>query len=76
MDHKLRQSHRAPATLPRKLAFTAAEAVQASTLSRPTIYRLIKRNELRMTKVGGRRLIPYEALAALILTLPKTHTPK
>ena len=38
----------------------------ACRLSRSTLYKLIAAGTLRSVKVGGRRLIPVEALEALL----------
>jgi excisionase family DNA binding protein len=42
------------------------EAAAAYRLSRSTLYKLMAAGTLRSVKVGGRRLIPVEALEALI----------
>jgi excisionase family DNA binding protein len=42
------------------------EATAAFRLSRSTLYKLMSVGTLRSVKVGGRRLIPVEALEALI----------
>ncbi len=42
------------------------EAVDTYRLSRSTLYKLMSSGTLRSVKVGGRRLIPVEALEALI----------
>jgi len=47
-------------------AYLINEAVAAYRLSRSTIYNLMSAGKLRTVKVGGRRLIPVEALEALI----------
>lgn len=49
-----------------KLGYSIAEAVQASSLGRSTLYSLIANNKLRVVRVGGRTVIPAEALHALI----------
>lgn len=51
---------------PVKLAYSIREACQASSLGRSTIYAHIAANRLRVTRVGGRTLIPADALHALI----------
>jgi excisionase family DNA binding protein len=48
-----------------RLAFSIEEAQQASTLSRRTLYRLIRRGQLRTVKRGARRLIPRVELERL-----------
>jgi excisionase family DNA binding protein len=47
-------------------AYQVNEAVATYRLSRSTIYKLMAAGTLRSVKVGGRRLIPVEALEALI----------
>jgi len=47
-------------------AYRVNEAVAAYRLSRSTIHKLIRSGALRSVKVGGRRLIPVEALEALL----------
>jgi excisionase family DNA binding protein len=42
------------------------EAVAVCRLSRSTLYKLIAAGTLRSIKVGGRRLIPVEAIEALL----------
>jgi excisionase family DNA binding protein len=49
-----------------KRAFRINEAVAAYRLSRSTIYKLIAAGTLRTVKIGGRRLIPRDALEALL----------
>jgi excisionase family DNA binding protein len=50
----------------RKVAYSIKEACKASSLGRTTIYGHIAAGRLRATRVGGRTLIPAEALHALI----------
>jgi excisionase family DNA binding protein len=45
-----------------RLAFTPAEAAQATSLSRTTIYRLVASGELRARRCGTRVLISRRAL--------------
>jgi excisionase family DNA binding protein len=47
-------------------AYQINEAAAAYRLSRSTLYKLMAAGTLRSVKVGGRRLIPVEALEALI----------
>jgi excisionase family DNA binding protein len=47
-------------------AYQVNEATTAYRLSRSTLYKLMSAGTLRSVKVGGRRLIPVEALEALI----------
>ena len=47
-------------------AYQINEATVAYRLSRSTLYKLMSAGTLRSVKVGGRRLIPVEALEALI----------
>lgn len=49
-----------------KLGYSIREACQASSLGRTTIYNHIAAGRLRVTRVGGRTIIPAEALRALI----------
>lgn len=49
-----------------KLAFSIAEACQATTLSRATLARAIKRKQLGSIKRGRRRLIPDAELRAFM----------
>jgi len=47
-------------------AYQVNEAVATYRLSRSTLYKLMGAGKLRSVKVGGRRLIPVEAIEALI----------
>jgi excisionase family DNA binding protein len=49
-----------------KLGYSIREACKASSLGRTTIYNHISAGRLRVTRVGGRTIIPAEALHALI----------
>ena len=49
-----------------KLGYSIREACQASSLGRTTIYSHIAAGRLRAVRVGGRTIIPAEALHALI----------
>ena len=53
--------------LEHKITLRLDEAEAASGLSRSTLYELIKSGRLRAVKVAGRRLIPRDALEALLL---------
>lgn len=53
-------------TYPPKIGFSIREACQASSLGRSTLYRHIAEGRLRVTRVGGRVIVPVEALNALI----------
>jgi excisionase family DNA binding protein len=57
---------RDPSRSNERRAYLIAEAVAAYRLSRSTIYKLMKAGKLRTVKVGGRRLIPVDAIEALI----------
>jgi excisionase family DNA binding protein len=48
------------------LAYRVNDAVKVSGLSRGTIYKLIAANKLRSVLLGGRRLIPVDALRELL----------
>jgi excisionase family DNA binding protein len=50
-----------------KITLRLDEAQAVSGLSRSTLYELIKSGRLRAVKVAGRRLIPRDALEALLL---------
>jgi excisionase family DNA binding protein len=49
-----------------KLLYRVEEAVEASGISRSTLYKLMASGALESVKVGRSRLIPHEALAAFI----------
>jgi excisionase family DNA binding protein len=51
---------------PAKLAFSIDEGCAALGITRPTIYKLIHRGELRTKMVGTRRLIPAAELERLL----------
>lgn len=51
---------------PPKIAYSIREACAASSLGRTTIYSHISAGRLRAVRVGGRTIIPAEALLALI----------
>ncbi len=51
---------------PPKIGYSIREACHASSLGRTTIYNHIAAGRLRATRVGGRTIIPAEALHALI----------
>lgn len=52
-------------TIP-KVGYSIREACDATSLGRTTIYSHITTGRLRATRVGGRTIIPAEALQALI----------
>lgn len=49
-----------------KIAYSIEEACRVSSLGRTTIYKHIASGRLRSVQIGGRRVIPAEALHALI----------
>jgi excisionase family DNA binding protein len=49
-----------------KRAYRINEVVAAYRISRSTIYKLISAGTLRTIKIGGRRLVPRDALEALL----------
>ncbi len=51
---------------PPKIAYSIREACAASSLGRTTLYAHISAGRLRAVRVGGRTIIPAEALHALI----------
>lgn len=53
------------ATLP-SLCYSITQAVQVTSLSRSLLYRLMGEGKLPYVSVGDRRLIPSDALHALV----------
>ncbi len=51
---------------PPKIAYNIRQAVAATGCSRSWLYSMIAIGKLRSTRVAGRRIIPAEALHALI----------
>jgi excisionase family DNA binding protein len=51
---------------PPKIGYSIREACHASSLGRSTIYAHISAGRLRAVRVGGRTIIPAEALHALV----------
>ena len=51
---------------PLRLAYSIREAARVSTIGRSTLYRHISAGRLKITKVGGRTLIPADALRRLV----------
>lgn len=51
---------------PQRLAYSIQDAVRVSSLGRSTLYRAISAGRLKVTKVGGRTLIPADALHSLL----------
>lgn len=51
---------------------TIPEACAALRISRATLYKLVKRGALAITKVGGKSLIPEEAIRMLV-GVPREH---
>ena len=49
-----------------KIAYSIREACHASSLGRTTIYNHIAAGRLRAVRIGGRTIIPADALRALI----------
>ena len=52
---------------PERLAYSIKEAFLASSLGTPTLYNHIAAGRLAVRKVGGRTIIPAEALRAFVL---------
>lgn len=50
--------------------FTIPEACERLRISRATLYKLIKRGTLTLVKVGGKSLIPEEAIQKLLGAAP------
>ncbi|KAF2990150.1 helix-turn-helix domain-containing protein [Methylocystis sp. MJC1] len=51
-----------------KIALRINEAAAMASLSRSTLYQLLKAGKLATVKVGGRRLVLRESLEALLRT--------
>ena len=49
-----------------KLAYTPAEAAQATGLGKTTIYELLKEGRLKRVKIGRSTVIPRSSLLALL----------
>lgn len=49
-----------------KLGYSIKEACQASSLGKTTLYSHIAAGRLRVTRIGGRTIVPAENLYALI----------
>lgn len=49
-----------------KLAYSTRQAADLISVSRPYIYKLIERGQLRSVTLGGRRLIPRSALLEML----------
>jgi excisionase family DNA binding protein len=54
------------ASLRERLALRVNEAAAVTGLSRSTLYVLMRKGALRSVRVAGRRLIPRDALEALL----------
>ena len=52
--------------VPERRAFHVKEAAKVYGWSRSTLYKMMKEGTLHSVRVGGRRLIPRDALEALI----------
>ena len=50
----------------KRLSYTVTEASQATSLSIPYLYVLMRKGALRYTLIGRRRLIPVSALMELV----------
>lgn len=49
-----------------KIAYSIAEACRVTSLGRTTIYAHIASGRLRAVRIGGRTIIPADALNALV----------
>jgi excisionase family DNA binding protein len=49
-----------------KRALSIRETVARYSIGRSTIYELIKQGKLRSVKIAGKRLVPVDAIEALI----------
>lgn len=48
--------------MPERVAFSPGEIAEAMGVSRPTIYKLLKRQDFPRLKIGRRTVIPAEAV--------------
>ena len=53
---------------PERMAFTVNAACSALSISRTTLYSLVKKGQLKLTKVAGRSLIVRSELERLLRT--------
>ena len=53
---------------PERMAFTVNAACSALSISRTTLYALVKKRQLKLTKVAGRSLIVRSELERLLRT--------
>ncbi len=53
------------------MLFAIAEAATILGIGRTNVYALLKRGELRSVKIGGRRLIPRQALEDFVRDLQR-----
>ena len=53
-----------------RLAYTPKEACEALRIGRTKLYKLFATGELKAVALGGKTLIPREALEAFIASLP------
>ena len=51
-----------------KISYSIAEACEALSLGRTTVYSLIKLGRLRVVRIGNRTLVPVDALRSLLET--------
>ena len=58
-----------------RLAYTMDEAIEASGVSRDTLYRLIGSGDLASVKIRNRRMIPASALNLLCGNVPSPGQP-
>ena len=49
-----------------KLGYSIKEAMRASSLGRTTLYSHIAAGRLKVVRVGGRTIVPADALRALV----------
>lgn len=53
--------------------FTIPEACERLRISRATLYKLVKRGALTLVKVGGKSLVPEEAIQTLLGVSPNAE---
>ena len=52
----------------KKLAYSIKEAMQITGLGRTTLYSHIASGHLKVTRIGGRTIVPADALEGLVLS--------
>lgn len=60
----------------RKVLYRVSEAIEILSLSRSTVYELIRSGRLRTVKEGGTRLVPANAISEYVTLLEWEAMPK